>query len=153
MCGKYEVDLSLNGVLEQETKLNGALIEQLFNEMATHQESFSKTGGCHAASLFTIDGEFLDCKEDIGRHNAVDKVIGSLLLKHELEKAKVMLVSGRVSYEIVSKAHKANIPFLCSVSAPSGMAVEYCRLSGITLLAFCRGDRFTVYSNEQNILL
>ncbi len=151
MCGKYEMDLTLHGILQQEEKLKSSLVEKMFEEMATHQENFANTGGCHASALFTIDGKFLDCKEDIGRHNAVDKVIGSLLLSGRLHQAKIILVSGRVSYEIVSKAHKAGIPFLCSVSAPSSMAVEYCRQCGITLLAFCRGNKFTVYSNEEMI--
>jgi len=151
MCGKYEMDLTLHGILQQEEKLKAVLVEKMFLEMAAHQESFSKTGGCHAAALFTTEGKFLDCKEDIGRHNAVDKVIGSLLLRNELASATVMLVSGRVSYEIVSKAHKAHIPFLCSVSAPSSMAVDYCRQCGITLMAFCRGNKFTVYANEEQI--
>jgi FdhD protein len=70
-----------------------------------------------------------------------------------LHEANVLLVSGRVSYEIVNKAHKAGIPFLCSVSAPSSMAVDYCQQSGITLLAFCRGNKFTVYANETNIVI
>ncbi len=151
MCGKYEMDLRLHGVLQHKQKLNASLVQKMFKEMSLHQPNFSETGGCHASALFTIEGKFLDCKEDIGRHNAVDKVIGSLLLQHRLQEASIILVSGRVSYEIVNKAHKAGIPFLCSVSAPSSMAVEYCQQSGITLLAFCRGDKFTVYSNAQNI--
>ncbi|GBL36254.1 sulfurtransferase FdhD [Filimonas sp.] len=151
MCGKYEMDLTLHGILQQEEKLKASLIEKMFEEMATHQENFAHTGGCHASASFTVDGKFLDCKEDIGRHNAVDKVIGSLLLSGRLHEAKVILVSGRVSYEIVSKAHKAGIPFLCSVSAPSSMAVEYCRQCGITLLAFCRESKFTLYSNEEKV--
>lgn len=152
MCGKYEMDLTLHGILQHNELLNALLIEKMFNEMASKQDAFSKSGGCHAAALYSIDGVLLDCKEDIGRHNAVDKVIGNLLLQHRLHEANVLLVSGRVSYEIVSKAHKAGIPFLCSVSAPSSMAVEYCRQCGITLLAFCRESKFTVYSNEDRVV-
>ena len=151
MCGKYEMDLTLHGKITQQETLKSNLIEAMFIELVKHQQNFMDTGGCHAAGLFTLQGNMLDCKEDIGRHNAVDKVIGSLLLQHRLNEAKILLVSGRVSYEIVSKAHKAGIPFLCSVSAPSSMAVDYCRQIGITLLAFCRGSRFTVYSNEERI--
>jgi FdhD protein len=152
MCGKYEMDLTLHGLIEQQETLSSSLIEVMFEQMASCQHDFAKTGGCHASALCTIDGILLDCKEDIGRHNAVDKVIGSLLLQHRLHEAKVMLVSGRVSYEIVSKAHKAGIPILCSVSAPSSMAVDYCKQHGITLLAFCRGSRFTIYSNGERIV-
>jgi FdhD protein len=151
MCGKYEMDLTLHGCLQEERKLEASLVEMMFETMRTHQHDFSKSGGCHASALFNLEGEFLGCMEDIGRHNAVDKVIGSLLLKHRLHEAKIILVSGRVSYEIVSKAHKAGIPFLCSVSAPSSMAVDYCRHCGITLLAFCRGKKFTVYAHEERI--
>ena len=152
MCGKFEMDLTLHGRLQHHHYLHSSLIEKMFLEMSTHQEAFSKSGGCHSSALFTIDGQFLDCKEDIGRHNAVDKVIGSLLMKGRLSEAQVILVSGRVSYEIVSKTHKAGIPFLCSVSAPSSMAVEYCQQCGITLLAFCRGNKFTIYSNDEFII-
>lgn len=148
MCGKYDVDLSLHGILQASKKLQPNLIPQLFETMAQHQHTFKQTGGCHAAALFTIDGAFLDCKEDIGRHNAVDKTIGQVLLDKQLSLAQILLVSGRVSYEIVSKAHKAGIPYLCSVSAPSSMAIDYCRQSGITLLAFCRGDKLTKYAGE-----
>lgn len=153
MCGKYEMDLTLHGILQSNEVLKASLIEKMFIEMSSRQESFSQSGGCHAAALCSIEGVLLDCKEDIGRHNAVDKVIGSLLLQHRLHEASVLLVSGRVSYEIVSKAHKARIPILCSVSAPSSMAVEYCKQCGITLLAFCRGNKFTMYANEARIVI
>ncbi len=152
MCGKFEMDLTLHGRLQHHHYLQSSLVEKMFIEMSMHQEAFSKSGGCHASALFTIDGRFLDCKEDIGRHNAVDKVIGSLLMKGNLSNAQVILVSGRVSYEIISKTHKAGIPFLCSVSAPSSMAVEYCQQCGITLLAFCRGNKFTIYSNDEFVI-
>lgn len=153
MCGKYEMDLTLNGILNEEGKLKAALVEIMFDEMSKYQFAFSKTGGCHASAAFTLDGKLLACKEDIGRHNAVDKVIGELLLDRKLSLAKILIVSGRVSYEIISKAHKAGIPFLCAVSAPSSMAVEYCKQCGITLLAFCRKGQFTVYANEERVEL
>lgn len=151
MCGKYDMSLNLDGELKSDQKLDHTLVPNMFATMSSHQQNFAQTGGCHAAALCTIHGELLDCKEDIGRHNAVDKVIGSLLMQHRLNEAAVLLVSGRVSYEIISKAFKAGIPFLCSVSAPSGMAVDYCRQCGITLLAFCRGDKFTIYSHPERV--
>lgn len=152
MCGKYEMALDLDGTLALDAQLDAALVKPMFDEMAMHQHNFNHTGGCHAAALFDIQGQFLDCKEDIGRHNAVDKVIGSLLMQHRLDEAAALLVSGRVSYEIVNKAFRAGIPILCSVSAPSTMAVDYCRQAGITLLAFCRKDKFTVYTHEDRLV-
>ena len=151
VCGKYDLDLRLHGILQDELIMDIPTIPNLFAQMAERQVQFKESGGCHAAALCTIDGQLLDCKEDIGRHNAVDKTIGSLLRQQRLHEANCLLVSGRVSYEIVSKAHRAGIAFLCSVSAPSSMAVEYCKQSGIALIAFCREDRFTVYANAQRM--
>ena len=110
------------------------------------------SGGCHAAAIFDLNGNCLDCQEDIGRHNAVDKTIGQLLLHQQLDQAKCLLVSGRVSFEIVQKAFRAGIPFLCSVSAPSDRAVADCIACGITLLAFCRDEKCTVYTHKERIL-
>lgn len=151
MCGKYEMDLSLHGTILCDRKIKPELVEMMFLLMKQEQKLFAQTGGCHAAAIFNLDGQLLDCKEDIGRHNAVDKAIGSLLLKGALTEAGILLVSGRVSYEIVSKAHKAGVPFLCSVSAPSSMAVDYCQQSGITLLAFCRDKSFTAYAHAERL--
>jgi FdhD protein len=111
------------------------------------QHSFHQSGGTHAAAAFTIEGELLSSMEDIGRHNAVDKVIGQLLLSKKLEEAACLTVSGRISYEIVVKCFKARIPFLAAVSAPSTLAVDYAEELGITLLAFCRQNRATCYSH------
>ena len=131
-------------------------MEQLFSmftQMEDLQPLYKETGGAHAVAAFTINGGLLSVKEDIGRHNAVDKVVGELLLSSSLSEAKVLLVSGRVSYEIISKAFMAKIPFLAAVSAPSSLAVDLAEELGITLLAFCREDRFTCYSNKENISL
>jgi FdhD protein len=113
------------------------------------QHDFKQSGGTHAAAAFTIDGDLLCSMEDIGRHNAVDKVIGKLITLGRLEDAKVITVSGRISYEIVIKCFKAKIPFLAAVSAPSSLAVDYAKELGITLFAFCRDHRATCYSNPQ----
>jgi FdhD protein len=94
----------------------------------------------------------LTLKEDIGRHNAVDKVIGELILKGELSNSACITVSGRISYEIIIKAFKARIPILAGVSAPSTLAVDYAKELGITLLAFCRDDRATCYANTERII-
>jgi FdhD protein len=151
ICGKFDMKLQLKGLVDCDEPLVADRLPDMFKTMLSQQKLFAQTGGCHAAAATNIMGEWLTVKEDIGRHNAVDKVIGSLLLQNKLTEAQVLLVSGRVSYEIVSKAHKAGIPFLCSVSAPSSMAIDYCQQSGITLIAFCRDDRFTVYTHAENI--
>ena len=96
---------------------------------------------------FTIDGDLLAAMEDIGRHNAVDKVIGKLLISGTFKEAAIMTVSGRISYEIIIKCFKARIPFLAAVSAPSSLAVDYAKELGITLFAFCRDKRATCYAN------
>ena len=120
--------------------------------MQEHQPTFAATGGCHGAAAFNLKGSLLCAFEDIGRHNAVDKVIGWLLQNNQLPQAQVMHVSGRVSYEIVNKAYMAGIPFLLAVSAPSSLSVELAETWGISLIGFCRDGRATVYSNDNNIL-
>jgi FdhD protein len=153
VCGKQDVDdLRLDQApLENKSRLNASLIPRLGNEMRQRQHGFEATGGCHAAAAYEADGTFITQFEDVGRHNAVDKVIGQLVSLGQLDKAAVLQVSGRVSFEIVSKALAAGIPFLCAVSAPSSLAVQMADNAGITLLAFCRDSRFTVYSNPQHI--
>jgi len=119
--------------------------------MQENQPIFAATGGCHGAAAFDIEGNLLSVFEDIGRHNAVDKVIGGLVLHNQLSQAQILHVSGRVSYEIVNKAYRAGIPFLLAVSAPSSLSIELAEMWGITLIGFCRENRATVYSNDENI--
>lgn len=153
ICGKTELNLPDGSRLQINTsKLSLNDVQQMFEEMHRVQTAFLSSGGCHAAAAFSVDKKMLTMQEDIGRHNAVDKVIGSLLMKHELHQAQFLLVSGRVSYEIVSKCFIAGIPFLLAVSAPSTLAVDFAKELGITLLGFCREDRATVYSHHERIL-
>jgi FdhD protein len=151
ICGKTELgDLAFIGkTIDDKDKIDIGLIHNMFNKMNTFQFDFRKSGGTHAAAAFTLDGELLCAMEDIGRHNAVDKVVGKLIATGQLKEAKVITVSGRISYEIVIKCFKAKIPFLAAVSAPSSLAVDYAKELGITLFAFCRGQRATCYSNPQ----
>lgn len=152
MCGKKEMDLTLEGEKIFPTKkLKIDNLTKMFHLMFQSQEIFKKTGGVHAASIIDLNGTLLSLQEDIGRHNAVDKAIGSLLMKNSLNEAHCLMVSGRVSYEIVSKCFRAKIPYLAAVSAPSSLAVEYCQKTGITLLAFCRENKATVYTYPQHI--
>lgn len=149
ICGRTELgDTSFDGkAIDNDDKIDIALINSLFEKMNIMQSDFHQSGGTHAAAIFSINGELLGSMEDIGRHNAVDKVIGKLILLKELDKATILTVSGRVSYEIIIKCFKAKIPFLAAVSAPSSLAVDFAKELGITLFAFCRDGRATCYSH------
>src|SRR5690349_18356392 len=154
VCCKIDLcDLAISDrPLADSGKLDIRLIPNLLRKMQARQSAFDRTGGSHAAAIFSIDGALLSIQEDIGRHNAVDKVIGELFLRKALDDAEIMLGSGRVSYEIVSKCVAASIPFLLAVSAPSSLAVNLCMRQGITLIGFCRDNRATVYTHAENIL-
>lgn len=153
MCGKYDTELELNGpALETSFLLDAFQVKNIFEAMRTQQFLFAAAGGSHAAALIDNQYQLLVTKEDIGRHNAVDKAIGTLLLQQKLHQAHMLLVSGRISYEIVSKCYRAGIPFLAAVSAPSHLAITYCQKKGITLLAFCRDNHFTVYSHPERVI-
>ncbi|MDX5325434.1 MAG: formate dehydrogenase accessory sulfurtransferase FdhD [Bacteroidota bacterium] len=153
ICGKTELsDLTFEGERIQENEpLNIEAIKGLFDRMRESQLQFERSGGSHAAAAFSESGEILCSMEDIGRHNAVDKVVGQLLLDGNLSKARIMTVSGRISYEIVIKCFKARIPILAAVSAPSSLAVDFAKELGLTLLAFSRGVRTTCYAHPERI--
>lgn len=154
VCGKTELcDLvTPQQSLVPSRKLDIHLIPSLAAQMLEKQSTFESTGGSHAAAAFNMEGNLLSVQEDIGRHNAVDKVIGDLLFQDLLPQADVLFISGRVSYEIAAKCAVASIPFLLAVSAPSSLAVDFCERYGITLIGFCRENRATVYTHQNNIM-
>jgi FdhD protein len=120
--------------------------------LALAQETFQRTGGLHAAGLFSPDGKLLVTREDVGRHNAVDKVLGHLLLSGSIDPAQVvLLVSGRVAFEIVQKALAAHIAFIAAISAPTSLAVDFARSSGQTLVGFLRDGRMNIYAGADRV--
>jgi len=113
---------------------------------------FDETGGLHAAALFSADGRVEQVAEDVGRHNAVDKVVGRMLIDDRLPLgASLLFVSGRTSYEIVQKAFLAGIPIVGAVSAPSTLAIDLAREAGVTLVGFVRADSFNIYAHPDRI--
>ncbi len=154
LCGKTSIDqVFVKGARIQHTfrAIRPEIILSLPEKMHLHQKMFSETGGLHGAALFTSDGAILAWAEDIGRHNAVDKVLGRSFIQGYLEKGKILQISGRAGFEIVQKAAIAGIPILSSVSAPSSLAVETAEAFGITLLCFVRGNRFNIYTHGSRI--
>jgi FdhD protein len=150
LCGKERLDqIERQGIppLAPGPTVDWRTITSLPGALREAQGLFSTTGGLHAAALFTPAGEMIAVREDVGRHNAVDKVIGWSLLETRLPLSDVILmVSGRSSFEIAQKALAAGIPILCAVSAPSSLAVDLAQRFGLTLVGFLRGERFNVYA-------
>jgi FdhD protein len=157
VCGKASIDqLRRRGLRRPEsaTRFDPEILVQLPEKLRAAQRVFSRTGGLHAAALFDSAGELLVLREDIGRHNAVDKVIGWAFLADRVPlSGHALLVSGRGGFEIVQKTIAAGIPLIASVSAPSSLAVQLAREFGLTLVGFLRGRRFVIYSEEDRIAI
>jgi FdhD protein len=156
MCGQVELsDLDIQGESLQERHfvIGTELLSELFSVMNSFQEGYKVTGGTHAAAAFTQEGQHLVTREDLGRHNAVDKVIGFLSSANALDQADILLVSSRASYEIVAKAYRVRIPIVAVISAVSSLAVSTAEQNGLTLVGFCRDKRATIYSHPQRISL
>jgi FdhD protein len=157
VCGKASLDaIELRGCAlpPPGPQVGAELLYRLPDRLRAAQGLFESTGGLHAAGLFTPDGELECLREDVGRHNAVDKLVGWALLRGELPLAeRVLLVSGRASFEIMQKALAAGVPVVCAVSAPSSLAVDVAQRFGMTLVGFLRGRRFNLYAGRDRIKL
>lgn len=153
LCGKRSIDNLYSDfeAVDDNYLIDAETIQYIYKKIAKKQSLFKQTGGCHAASAVDVHGNILCVFEDIGRHNATDKVIGWLLENNRLQDAKVLTVSGRISFEIIQKCMRAKIPVLTAISAPSSLAVEMAEKANITLAAFCRKDRATFYSGLQRV--
>jgi FdhD protein len=156
ICGKASIEaIRLVSQYEKNMALyiiDASILYQLPDKMKQHQQLFERTGGIHACGLFTSRGDFISVFEDVGRHNALDKLIGDAFLKHLLPLSDcLLLLSGRASFEMVQKAHMAGIKFVAAVGAPSSLAVEFVRENDISLVGFLRGNRCNIYSGEQRI--
>jgi FdhD protein len=157
VCGKASIDAvrtrSMYPVGDDPTTVPPELLSGLPAALRAGQRGFDRTGGVHAAGLFTAGGELVALREDVGRHNAVDKVVGWAVRNGRLPlKGHVLLVSGRASFELTQKAWMAGIPMLAAVSAPSTLAVDLADEAGITLVGFLRGETMNVYAHPNRVV-
>jgi FdhD protein len=156
VCGMASLEnLKTQGLekIKSDAQINAKTLLELPAKLRASQDVFDVTGGIHAAALFTLHGDLIASREDVGRHNAVDKLIGYMLLEHQIATQDfVMLTSGRCGFEIAQKCLAARIPILASVSAPSSLAVELATEFNLTLIGFLRDERFNVYANFERIL-
>ncbi len=156
VCGKSSLDALATGAKKIENDdfptVSAEIIYQLPARLRTQQTVFDETGGLHAAALFDVAGNLIDLREDVGRHNAVDKIIGAKFLADEIPlAANILFLSGRASFELIQKAVMAGIPIVCAVGAPSSLAVEAAKEFNITLLGFIRDQRFNIYCGTERI--
>jgi FdhD protein len=154
ICGKASIDEVALRVepLQPGPVVSRAVVLALPDLLRAAQRAFDETGGLHAAGLFAPNGELIAIREDVGRHNALDKLVGSQVLAGAMPlNERILMVSGRVSFEIVQKAAVAGIPIVCAVSAPSDLAIETAERLGVTLVGFLRGDGFNVYAHDARI--
>ena len=155
ICGKASIDdiaVRCEPLPKGLPVVPRSVILGLPDALRAAQSAFERTGGLHAAGLFETDGRTVAVREDVGRHNALDKLIGSRVRARELPLwDRILMVSGRVSFEIVQKAAVAGVPIICAVSAPSDLAIRLADRLGVTLVGFLRGDSFNVYAHDNRI--
>ena len=157
VCGKSSIDALRTGIQKiddrQNPKFESSLIHRMPEILRGSQDVFEQTGGLHASALFDAKGELEIVREDVGRHNALDKIIGAKFMAGEMPLSdKILLVSGRASFELVQKALMAGIPILAAVGAPSSLAVELAAEFVMTLVGFVRDGRFNIYTGESRII-
>ena len=157
ICGKSSIEALETGAkpIKQNDfpQVSAEMIHKLPKKLRESQTVFDETGGLHAAALFDVAGNLIELREDVGRHNAVDKLIGKQFLEDEIPLVcKILFLSGRASFELIQKAVMAQIPIICAVGAPSSLAVEASRAFNVTLLGFVRDNRFNIYTGKQRIL-
>ncbi len=157
ICGKASLDaLNFEGFAKLDParlRVRAEVVHGMTKKLRDAQSVFDRTGGLHAAGLFDTDGHLSTCREDVGRHNAVDKAIGDRVLAGATPLSDtILVVSGRVSFEILQKALAAGIPMIIAVGAPSSLAVEMAERFGMTLVGFARDDRFNIYAGDQRIV-
>jgi FdhD protein len=156
LCGKNSIDdlmLTVPSLKVEHLHITASCIYELSRQLRIGQDVFTHTGGLHAAGLFTTTGEQCLLREDVGRHNAVDKIIGHGLLHNTLPYSRhILVVSGRTSYEIIQKALLARIPCIAAISAPSSLAIELAYQAGITLIGFLRDHTMNVYTHPERIV-
>jgi FdhD protein len=155
ICGKASIEQIRQRVrpIDAAFSVTPDLLSRLPDAMRDAQRVFGKTGGLHAAALFGLDGQLLCVREDVGRHNAVDKVIGWAVLGRRLPlEREILMISGRASFEIVQKALVARVPIVAAVSAPSSLAIELAAQNNMTLVGFLRGESMNVYTGAPRII-
>lgn len=152
ICGAEAIDLICRSVKPlQACQTQASILADLPGKMRRHQRLFAETGGTHAAALFDAAGELLFLSEDIGRHNALDKTVGKAAIREADLSGKLLMLSGRISYEMIAKAARAGIATVAAVSAPTTLAVETAIKLGITLIGFVRDGRLTIYAGYGNL--
>ena len=156
VCGKSSIDaiktVSVFGKENDQIAVNPGILLNLTAELERQQSIFKSTGGLHASALFDLEGGFLMLREDVGRHNALDKAIGALFLKDQLPlRNHILLLSGRASFELIQKAGMAGIRIVVAIGAPSSLAVELAEENNVTLIGFLRKETFNIYSGHERI--
>jgi len=153
ICGKQLLDQVLNDFFKINftSKVNISTIADLPNQLNKEQLLFKHTGGIHACGLFTSNGSLIDLKEDIGRHNALDKIIGNQIMKGHSFKQTIIVLSGRVGYEMAQKTAKAGIPILVAIGAPTSLAIDVAIQAGICLIGFVKNHSLNCYTHPEYI--